>query len=285
MEKMPVKHIHEILKEPKLSGSFSIRDVQEMLSGKAMVQELHRHDFFYILVVAHGGGQHDIDFHLHPVTDQSVFIMRPGQVHQITLDANSTGYLMQFKDEFYLPKDKTSKQLLHNASRCNLYQFPPAKFQKLMLTLDNIFQEDTSLQDEHYEAIRANMDLFFIELIRHSSKCAAMLGTSEDQELLEKFLDLMESNVGGGKGVSAYAAMLNLSNYQLNTMVKTRLGKTTSELINERTILEAKRLLLATSEQIYQIAHHLGYEDVSYFIRFFRKHTSYSPEAFRQNFK
>ncbi|HEX8279287.1 MAG TPA: helix-turn-helix domain-containing protein [Segetibacter sp.] len=34
-----------------------------------------------------------------------------------------------------------------------------------------------------------------------------------------------------------------------------------------------------------QIADHLGYEDVSYFIRFFKKHTGYSPEAFRYNYR
>ena len=50
-------------------------------------------------------------------------------------------------------------------------------------------------------------------------------------------------------------------------------------------ILEAKRNLLATSNLVNQIADDLGHEDVSYFIRFFKKHTGYSPEAFRQNFK
>jgi AraC-like DNA-binding protein len=81
--------------------------------------------------------------------------------------------------------------------------------------------------------------------------------------------------------VSFYADLLNLSSYQLNAITKATLGKTCSELINEFIILEAKRTLLATSNQVNQIAYHLGYEDVSYFIRFFKKHTGYSPEAFR----
>jgi YesN/AraC family two-component response regulator len=61
------------------------------------------------------------------------------------------------------------------------------------------------------------------------------------------------------------------------------MAKTASELINEYIILEAKRYLLATPNQIKEIADQLGYEDVSYFIRFFRKQTGYSPEAFRHN--
>ena len=79
--------------------------------------------------------------------------------------------------------------------------------------------------------------------------------------------------------------MLNLSTYQLNAITKTTLGKTCSDLINEYIILESKRYLLATSNQVNQIAYHLGYEDVSYFIRFFKKHTGYSPETFRHNSK
>jgi AraC family transcriptional activator of pobA len=50
-------------------------------------------------------------------------------------------------------------------------------------------------------------------------------------------------------------------------------------------ILEAKRCLLATSNQVNQTAYRLGYEDVSYFIRFFKKQTGYSPEAFRNSFR
>jgi AraC-like DNA-binding protein len=79
--------------------------------------------------------------------------------------------------------------------------------------------------------------------------------------------------------------MLNLSSYQLNAIVRATLGKTCSELIIEYILLESKRYLLATSHQVTQIAYHLGYEDVSYFIRFFKKHTGYSPEAFRNNLK
>ena len=78
---------------------------------------------------------------------------------------------------------------------------------------------------------------------------------------------------------------MNLSSYQLNEITKSTIGKTASALLTERIILEAKRYLLATPNQVKDIADMLGYEDVSYFIRFFKKHTGYSPEAFRRHFK
>jgi AraC-like DNA-binding protein len=95
----------------------------------------------------------------------------------------------------------------------------------------------------------------------------------------------MEAHISKLKQVSQYAEMLHLSSYQLNAITKSMLGKTCSAMIDEHIILESKRYLLATSGQVNQIAYQLGYEDVSYFIRFFKKHTGYSPEAFRKNFR
>jgi AraC family transcriptional activator of pobA len=79
--------------------------------------------------------------------------------------------------------------------------------------------------------------------------------------------------------------MLSMTPYQLNAITKGLLKKTVSELINEYIILEAKRLLVGTVNQVNQIADELGYDDPSYFIRFFKKQTGLTPEAFRQNFK
>ena len=56
MEKIPIRSIGQIRKERNLSCSFSIRDIQELLDGKGTFQELHRHDFYYILVLKKGSG-------------------------------------------------------------------------------------------------------------------------------------------------------------------------------------------------------------------------------------
>jgi hypothetical protein len=75
-----------------------------MLDGKDMVQELHRHDFFFILALQKGAGYHEIDFIQYEVGEHSVFLMRPGQVHQLTVKAGSTGYLVQFEVIFFMLK-------------------------------------------------------------------------------------------------------------------------------------------------------------------------------------
>lgn len=285
MENIPIRKINISQKEPIFSESFDIRDVQDLLAGKDMVQELHRHDFFYILVLKKGTGDHEIDFTSYEVGDNAIFFMRPGQVHQLTLKAGSTGYLLQFKPDFRYPHDKVSNQLLRKASNTNHYQLDTNKFKKVLAILTYIFEEYTDKQEGYQEVIKANLNIFFIELVRQHGKNHSNNVLPYTQESLENFLELLETHISTHKQVSQYADMLNLSLYQLNAITKTTLDKTCSALINEYIVLEAKRYLLATSNQVKEIAYHLGYEDVSYFIRFFKKQTGYSPESFRHHFR
>ncbi|HWV66113.1 AraC family transcriptional regulator [Chitinophaga sp.] len=285
MEGIPVRHINTAEIAPELSDSFHIRDVEGMLAGKDMIQELHRHDFFYLLALKKGQGTHEIDFTSYPVGDHSVFFIHPGQVHQLVLKAGSTGFLMQFHGAFYTSRDKASNKLLCKTSHINHYQFSAAKFQKLFALLTSIFQEYTAKQERHQEVMKASMYILFVELLRDNNNAAPRSNNLYVQERLDDFLSLLEAHIFEHKQVAEYAGMLNLSPYQLNAITKAALGKTCSEVINEHIILEAKRSLLATSDQVNQVAWRLGYEDVSYFIRFFKKRTGHSPEAFRHNFR
>ena len=287
MDKIPIRHIKPAQKETNSAESFSIRDVRDLLAGKDLVQELHRHDFFHILALEKGTGNHEIDFSSYEVCDHSVFFMRPGQVHQLSLKTGSTGFLMEFKNDFYFPHDKVSNQLMRKASNKNLCHLDAKRFQKLLSILTYIFQEYTDKQEGYTEVIKANLGIFFIELVRHRQNHITPSNNNAPyaQERLEEFLNLMETHISDQKQVAQYADMLNLSSYQLNAITKATLGKKTSDLINDYIILESKRYLLATSNQVSQIADHLGYDDISYYIRFFKKNTGYSPEAFRHNFK
>lgn len=100
MDRIPIRHIIAAQKETDLSEGFGIRDLRDMLAGEDMVQEYHRHDFFYMLVLEKGSGSHDIDFTPYVISDHAVFFMRPGQVHRLVLKAGSTGYMMQFSEGF-----------------------------------------------------------------------------------------------------------------------------------------------------------------------------------------
>ncbi len=283
MKKIPVRQI----KESDVTASFNIRNIGALLSAKDMVQELHRHDFFFVLFLERGIGEHVIDFISYPVNNHSVFFMRPGQVHQLKLKKGSTGYLMEFNNEFYSPHESPDKLILRMASNKNYCRLKPANFRKLRSVLNSIFQEYNEKQERYKDAIKANLEIFLIELVRQSPSPNKLSKDNNrySQERLEEFLELLETHIAKKKHSSQYADLMNLTAFQLNAITKNTVGKTCFELIKEQVILEAKRQLLATTNQVNQISYQLGYEDVSYFIRFFKKNTGYTPEMFRENFK
>lgn len=287
MKTIPVRQITATQFLQNNAGRFSVRQLQQVLDGKDLVHDLHKHDFYFILTVLEGKGVHEIDFIQYPVHNNSVFILRPGQVHRLELKAGSVGFLMEFDLSFYQPKNTITEHRWKKASSKNYCEVEAARFRKLYDHLSDIFDEYSLKQEGYVEAIKANLDLFFIDYIRQSRTPDSITKTEYGykQERFEELIRLMETNILRMKNVSEYAGLLNLSSYQLNSITKAAVGKTVSDLINEQIILEAKRNLLTTTEQVKEIADHLGFEDPSYFIRFFKKHTGFSPDAFRKNFK
>lgn len=287
MKSIPVRQITDAIKSAGDAGRFRIRTLQELMNGKDLVQDLHKHNFYFILAVQSGRGIHAIDFIEYKVQAHTVFILRPGQVHRLELKAGATGFLMEFDMAFYQPKNAIGEQRWRKASGKNFCAAKTAEFMKLHGILSGIYDEYSSKMEAYSESVKARLALFFIEFIRQSPFPGTVEKTKSGyiQERFEELIQLLESNICSKKNVSQYASMLSLSAYQLNAIAKSSAGKPVSELITGQVILEAKRYLLATNSQVKDIAAHLGYEDVSYFIRFFKRHTGYSPEAFRKNFK
>ncbi len=284
MRKIPVRHINSPQKLAAFQH-FSIRRVEDLLHSEDLFHELHRHDFFFILALQKGSGVHEIDFTKYAVAGNSVFFLRPGQVHQLQLKAGASGYLMEFNAEFYHPLEKLAAARLRKASNRNFYAMQAGRFEKLQLVLSYILHEFTEQEQDSLDIIKANLDIFFIELLRQSRPMenTAAGNTPYAQERLEEFMELLETHITQHKQVAYYTKRMHLSAYQLNEITKATVGKTSSAIINDHIILEAKRQLLATTNQVKDIADQLGYEDASYFIRFFKKQTGYSPEAFRQH--
>lgn len=287
MKKIPVRHISAPQPAMPDTDRFSIRNLQEVLGGKDLLHDHHKHDYYFVLVIQKGSGTHEIDFVPNAVQDHTVFILRPGQVHRLSLKAGSTGFLLEFGMGFYHPGNRVSAQQWEKATAKNRCVVTAERFGHLYDVLATIHSEYTHRQQGYREAIKACLELFFIAYNRQSLQPGrtARAESHYARERFEEFCRLLEKNIAAMKTVSGYAGLMNLSVYQLNAITKAAVGKTVSELINEQLILEAKRYLLATPNQVKDIAGLLGYEDFSYFIRFFKKQTGQSPEQFRKNFK
>jgi AraC-like DNA-binding protein len=103
--------------------------------------------------------------------------------------------------------------------------------------------------------------------------------------LLQTLENLIEEHYKEHLPVTFYADQLHVTTKHLNEICKRALAKTTNELIQERSVLEAQRLLIHSELTSTQIAAELGYFDTTYFFRFFKKHTGQTPEQFRSEAK
>jgi AraC-like DNA-binding protein len=95
-----------------------------------------------------------------------------------------------------------------------------------------------------------------------------------------KLEDFIDANFKESKAPSQYAKMMFMSEKHLNRICKEYLNKTTSDLIMDRIMLEAKRQLAHSSNSVSEIAGELGYLDTSYFSRLFRKKVGKTPLEF-----
>lgn len=255
------------------------------LREHAFIQKPHKHDFFIILFITQGTGTHTIDFVTYPVAPHAIFFLSPGQVHAWQLSDDTQGFILFFSLDLY-----RTQQTLQDP---NLFPFFHGLFHKPVLTvqpdqltpfLEIIARMEQELSGRAWqwpEVIRDYLMILLIKLSRIYKETYTHLPVGN--LLWEQLELLIEQHFKQHQPVSFYAGKLNVTDKQLNEACKNTFNKTTSALIQERIILEARRLLTHSGLTITQIAAELGYFDNSYLGRFFKKHTGQTPEHFRQN--
>ncbi|KXX67439.1 helix-turn-helix domain-containing protein [Flammeovirga sp. SJP92] len=264
----------------QFSTPLEIIHLDDVLMDKDMKEGLHRHDFFFLMALEEANGQHHIDFVHYPIDANTLFIIRPGQVHELVLQQRSKGYLIAFDAHLF----NEDKELLRKVSQQNHYKFTSHNFKSIVSIFENIDKEYSKKELKYQAVIKANLEILFVLLHRNMDQKIVFHNRSNihEQEILEEFIYLLENQTCPNKQVIEYAEILNISSNKLNSITKKLVGKKCSQLIQEQTLLEAKRLLLSTSHHINEIAFKLCFNDPAYFIRFFKKHTHYTPNSFRQ---
>jgi AraC-like DNA-binding protein len=106
----------------------------------------------------------------------------------------------------------------------------------------------------------------------------------EDLDYTILFKNLLDDQFKNLKSVAGYAAMMAVSEKKLNKSTLKVLGKSPKVLIDERVVLEAKRLLAHTTSSIKEIGFELGFDEPTNFIKYFRKHVASTPIDFRSKF-
>lgn len=199
-------------------------------------------------------------------------------IHAIGEDA--TGFMCFFSPELLLTKandtDFDFLKLTGNP-RVSLSdqqtKFIHAVLDRLTLEYSENGAAKTDLIRPYLLALLAEIDRVYVGTVATK--------TDAGDRLVQRFMDLLATQVRQTRLTNQYAEQLHISPNHLNKVVKRRTGKSPSVWIDERVVLEAKVLLFQSSLTIAQIAHEMGFDDPSGFGKLFRKYAQVSPTDFR----
>jgi len=283
----------DLFQKGKNTSDFYFSRIQNhLIVGHRHLEKAHRHDFYATILFTKGSGVHEIDFQKYDVSAGSLFFMSPGQIHSWELSSDIEGYLFFCLQDFY--EMHYVNQKLRNFPFFGSVNFP----RKLQLNSEELHENINlfSVVEKEYHAqnIMKNglmlslMSQIFINSTRQFSRDFDNLASSASLSYFkhyQEFETLVEENFTKEKSIVFYSDLLKISSKHLNRITQTVVQKTATDVITERVILEAKRMLMYLDESLVEIAFRLGYEEYSYFVRVFRKTSGLTPTQFIKKYK
>jgi AraC family transcriptional regulator, transcriptional activator of pobA len=248
----------------------------------------HKHDFYLVALFTHGAGTHEIDFVNYKVKPGALFIMKPGQMHYWKLSNDVNGYIFFHSRSFYDERytgGGINDFLFYNSNQSQSYlQLKGNSLIKIRHLMKEITEEQKGEKTLKQQRIHALINLVYIELARIFNP-PEKINSKTYISKAEKFEELIDRYYRIMKSAHDYADKLNITEKHLNRICRNCFNKTSTRLIAERIILEAKRLLIYGKLNVTEIGAELGYNDPSYFIRFFKKNAGLTPHGFLKLYK
>jgi len=211
--------------------------------------------------------------------------MKPAQVHSWQLEKNTEGYVIEFEEELFKThpsfagKIQTLLQMLPDS-----FQVTDKKDFATLVELCQTLLEEYETKAADYELV-TSLELFNF-LIRLSRVKDLKLKKAPPMEsFVVRFEQLIEAHFTRQHEVEFYAGKLGITAKALTMKMSRLTGKSARTLIQERVILEARRLLAYSEIPIAEISAQLGFEDANYFSRFFKLKTKHAPGTFRKKAK
>ena len=237
---------------------------------------MHLHGFYEIIWFQKGSGTHYVDFNQYAIAPGTIFFISPGQIHSFDTKHDQEGYVLKICAELF--DDFVS------LSCVTVQDKDSAALEMLIGAMQEELKKEDSLG--HREALHALVKLFVI-MVRRSYAEINPSAPNPHKVSYKAFLNfrkLIEENYCRMHTVKDYAALLNVSSKTLTLYVNECSKYSPLELINNRIILEAKRLLRYSVLSVKEIAFRLGFEDPSYFAKFFKRLVKQSPADYRESF-
>ena len=268
---------------------FEIIDIPELYKSKRdLLVKPHRTGFYHILWVKKGNASHFIDFNPVTLKENTLLFLNKDIVHMYSPRGAFEGTAIVFTGAFFSNTEADVKFLKENllfndlftASTVQLSDATSPTFETLLKMME---EEGRKSKDEYQSLILKNLlHSFLLHAERERSKQNfAEIKKSPDRDYLVQFRDLLEKYIRSQKQVSFYSSKLSITEKRLNLATSNLLGMTVKQVIDQRVMLEAKRLLAHTTDSIKEIGFTLGFEEPTNFIKYFKKHHHTTPLEFR----
>ncbi|TWJ04969.1 AraC-like DNA-binding protein [Mucilaginibacter frigoritolerans] len=272
-----------------LPQEFEIVELAGFYEGfKKIITAAHRASFYHIIWFQKGNPTHSVDFIPINIKPNTILFLNKDTIHHFDSKNPFDGRAILFTDSFFCKTDADHKFLRDTILFNNLFPVSQIKVGHQESLFESVFQLMTnellnakdSSQDEILQNLLHNLLLISERGRRKQNITELKKGLDLDYVML--FKDALDANYKSKKQVSFYAEKILITEKRLNQATTKLLSKTPKEFIDDRVMLEAKRLLAHTAETIKAIGFDLGFDEPTNFIKYFRKHSHSTPAEFRK---
>jgi len=286
--KIPVLHISQFLKNKPLHSLYVNSFADHIQINKNLINKPHSHNFYLCVIFTKGTGTHEIDFDSYQIEPGKVFFLKPGQTHFWKFESQPEGYIFFHSQEFYelkfLDHSLNSFPFYYSNQNPPLLQLSKEKLRYLTTVFQELFTEYREENLLREAKIISLIHYIYIELTRAytADTIIEKLGSNSYANILERLEKLINAHFYTEKLPKFYAEKLSITTKHLNRVVQKAISKTTTTLISERIMLEAKRLIVHSNDNLANVADTLGFSDYAYFSKFFKSNTGMTPMEFRK---
>ncbi len=244
------------------------------------IKQSHRDEYHLFFLQEKGTTTIEIDFKKHTVKPSSVLFVHQNQVHRILEFKNATVCIWAISNENLNPEYLKLLGDITPAKPLALKQDTFSIISKAVSLCINL--SDRKNEKLYYSLLKGSCNtLTGLVISQYLVQSKPFDKLSRYEIVTKAFKELLERNFATAKRPTEYAQQLNISSPYLNECVKNTTGHSVSHHIQQRIILEAKRLLYHSDISVKEIATELGYDDYPYFSRLFTKVSGMTALAFR----
>jgi AraC family transcriptional regulator, transcriptional activator of pobA len=250
----------------------------------------HRTSFYHILLFKDDVKSHNVDFRPLKIKSGALVFFNKDVVQQFNNNP-AKGTAILFSADFFARTDKDLRALKGSVLFNDLFEIATIDTTTADPSILQLFKALEAEANKAFDGFQADiLHNYLSNLLLYSEReyrrtSFRQVTKSDELDSTLQFKDLVEMHFRANRQVSFFIKKMNITEKRLNKATTKILGKTPKTVIDERVILECKRLLSYSSQSVKEIGYELGFDEPTNFIKYFKKHTAITPFEFRNNFK